>query len=119
VRWQSFPAITFQTVPPGWRVVGSTMLTGNVVVSVDYFKRFLSGLRMIFGGRVKAYESLLDRARREALLRLKENAVGNGYQALINVRLETSRMANSRGNEGAAGVEVLAFGTALKLSNIP
>jgi hypothetical protein len=38
---------------------------------------------------------------------------------LINVRLETSRMANSRGNEGAAGVEVLAFGTALKLSNIP
>ena len=95
------------------------MLTGNVVVSVDYFKRFLSGLRMIFGGRVKAYESLLDRARREALLRLKENAVGNGYQALINVRLETSRMANARGNEGAAGVEVLAFGTALKLSNIP
>jgi len=119
VRLQSLPAITFRTVPPGWRVVGSEMLTGNVVVSVDYFKRFLSGLRMIFGGRVKAYESLLDRARREALLRLKENAVGNGYNALINVRLETSRMANARGNEGASGVEVLAFATALKLSNIP
>ena len=119
VRWQSLPAVTFRTVPPGWRVVGSAMLTGNVVVSVDYFKRFLSGLRMIFGGRVKAYESLLDRARREALLRLKENAVGDGYHALINVRLETSRMANARGNEGAAGVEGLAFATALKLSNIP
>jgi uncharacterized protein YbjQ (UPF0145 family) len=119
VRWQNFPAVTFRTVPPGWQVAGCALATGNVVVSVDYFKRFLSGLRMIFGGRVKAYESLLDRARREALLRLKENAVENGYHALINVRLETSRMANAKGSEGAAGVEVLAFGTALKLHNIP
>ena len=119
VRWRSLPAITFRSVPPDWQVFGSSLVTGNVVVSVDYFKRFLAGLRMIFGGRVKAYESLLDRARREALLRLKENAVENGYHALINVRLETSRMANARGSEGAAGVEVLAYGTALKLHNIP
>jgi uncharacterized protein YbjQ (UPF0145 family) len=119
VRWRSLPAITFRTVPPDWQVAGCTLVTASVVVSVDYFKRFLSGLRMIFGGRVKAYETLLDRARREALLRLKEKAVENGYHALINVRLETSRMANARGNQGAAGVEVLAFGTALKLHNVP
>ena len=119
VRWRNVPAITFRSAPPGWQVAESTLLTGNVVISVDYFKRFLAGLRMIFGGRVKAYESLLDRARREALLRLKENAVESGYHALINVRLETSRMANARGSEGVAGVEVVAFGTALKLHNIP
>ena len=119
VRWRNFPAITFRSVPPGWQVAGSSLVIGNVVVSIDYFKRFLAGLRMLFGGRVKAYESLLDRARREALLRLKENAVESGYHALINVRLETSRMANARGSEGVAGVEVVAFGTALKLRNIP
>jgi len=118
-RWRSLPAITFRSVPPSWQVAGCTMITGNVVVSIDYFKRFLAGLRMIFGGRVKSYETLLDRARREALLRLKENTVANGYHALINVRLETSRMANARGSDGTAGVEVLAFGTALKLHNIP
>jgi hypothetical protein len=28
-------------------------------------------------------------------------------------------MANGRGGEGTAGLEVLAFGTALKLHNIP
>ena len=44
------------------------------MVSVDYFKRFLAGLRMIFGGRVSSYESLLDRARREALLRMRLQA---------------------------------------------
>jgi hypothetical protein len=35
----------------------------------------------------------------------------------VNVRLETSRLASARGNgEGTAGVEMLAFGTALKLA---
>jgi uncharacterized protein YbjQ (UPF0145 family) len=74
---------------------------------------------MIFGGRVKAYETLLDRARREALLRLKEGAVERGYHAVVNVRLETCRIANSRNSESVAGLEVLAFGTGVKLLNIP
>ena len=49
------------------------LVTGHVVISVDYFKRLLSGLRNIIGGSVQAYETLLDRARREAILRMKEN----------------------------------------------
>ena len=71
---------------------------------------------MLFGGRVKSYESLLDRARREALLRMKEEAVARGYAAVINVRLETTRMASSRRKgKATAGVEILAFGTGLEL----
>ena len=119
LRWRNLPAITFRSIPPGWTVTECTLLTGSVVISVDYFKRFLSGLRMIFGGRVKAYETLLDRARREALLRLKKDAVERGYHAVINVRIETCRMANARNPESIAGVEVLAFGTGLKLLNAP
>jgi len=119
LRWRSLPAVTFRSVPPGWKVTESALVTGSVVISVDYLKRFLSGLRMIFGGRVKAYETLLDRARREALLRLKEDAVERGYHAVINVRLETCRMANSRNSEKIAGLEVLAFGTGVKLLNTP
>ena len=118
-RWRSIPAITFRSVPSGWRVIESTLVTGSVVISVDYFKRFLSGLRILFGGRVKSYETLLDRARREALLRLKEDAVEQGCHAVINVRLETSRIANSRNSESVAGLEVLAFGTGLKLLDPP
>jgi len=119
LRWRNFPAITFRSIPPGWTVTECTLLTGSVVISVDYFKRFLSGLRMIFGGRVKAYETLLDRARREALLRLKEDAVDRGYHAVVNVRLETCRIANARNSESVAGLEVLAFGTGVKLLNAP
>ena len=116
-RSRRFPAVTFETLPEGWEVSSSGLVTGNVVVSVDYFKRFLAGLRALVGGRIKSYEPILDRARREALLRLIEGARQKGYHAVINVRLETSRLASSRGGgKGTAGVEMLAFGTALKLS---
>ena len=118
-RWRNFPAITIRSIPSHWQVIECTLITGSVVISVDYFKRFLSGLRMIFGGRIKAYETLLDRARREALLRLKEDAVERGYHAVVNVRLETCRMANARNSQSIAGLEVLAFGTGVKLLNAP
>ncbi len=119
-RWKRFPAITFKRIPSGWEVEDSEMVYGNVVISVDHFKRFLAGLRGIFGGRIKSYESLMDRARREALLRLKKDAMDKGFDAIVNVRLETTRMANARRNgEGTAGLEVLAYGTGLKLRNKP
>ncbi len=119
LRWRDLPAITIRSIPSHWKVIECTLITGSVVISVDYFKRFLAGLRMIFGGRVKAYETLLDRARREALLRLKEDAAERGYQAVVNVRMETCRIANARKSESIAGLEVLAFGTGVKLLNIP
>jgi uncharacterized protein YbjQ (UPF0145 family) len=112
-----FPTVNFRTPPRSWRIESSELVAGNVVVSIDYFKRFLAGLRMLVGGRVASYESLLDRGRREAILRMKEEAFERGYNAVINVRIETSRLASSsRNGEGTAGVEVLAFGTALQLA---
>ncbi len=114
-RFRQFPTLTFET-PESWQVTACDLVTGSTVVSVDYFKRFLAGLRALFGGRIRSYEPLLDRARREAVLRLVESATAGGYDAVVNVRLETSRLASSRGNgKGLAGLEMLAFGTAVKL----
>ena len=113
---RSFPAITFNTLLPDWQVESTRLAQGSVVVSVDYFKRFIAGLRGLIGGRIKTYEPLLDRARREALLRLIEDAKRNGCDAVINIRLETSRLANARRDrETTAGVEMLAYGTGLHL----
>lgn len=113
---QGYPVTTFRNLPQDWRVGRAELVAGNVVVSLDYFKRIIAGLRGLVGGRVKTYEPLLDRARREAVLRMVESAKSRGFDAVVNVRLETSRLANARGNgEGTAGVEMLAFGTALKL----
>ena len=116
-RSRSMPVATILELPPGWDVTGSALVTGSCVVSLDYFKRFVAGLRLLFGGRLASYETLLDRARREALLRMKERAHEAGYRAIIGVRLETSQIApNGRSGQGTAGVEVLASGTALRLA---
>lgn len=108
------PALTFETLPEGWSVERSGLVAGSVVVSLDYFKRFLAGLRNLIGGRVRAYESLLDRARREAVLRMKEDAKQRGFTAIANARLETCSIASARRDgKGVTGVEVLAYGTGL------
>lgn len=112
-----FPVVTLASLPDDWRVGSVDLVTGSVVISVDYFKRIIAGLRSLVGGRVKTYEPLLDRARREALLRMIEDAQARGYDAVVNVRLETSRLANSRRDgKGIAGIEMLAFGTAITLN---
>lgn len=114
----SQPCTTLSTVPSGWEVQRAQLVQGSVVVSLDYFKRFLAALRSIFGGRIRAYEPLLDRGRREALLRMREQARAGGFGAVINVRLESSRLATGgSAGRGTTGVEVLAFGTALEIGS--
>ena len=92
----------------------AVLVTGNVVVSIDYFKRILSGLQMFVGGKVTAYESLVDRARREAVLRMIESS--GDCDVIENVRVETSAIGQSANRKKAVGsVEALAYGTAIKL----
>ena len=86
------------------------LVNGSMVVSVDYFKRFLARLRNFFGGNVQSYETLIDRARREAVLRLKESCPD--ADQVINLRLETSSITKGRGKQ-VGSVEVLAYGTAV------
>lgn len=87
------------------------LVMGSVVISSDYFKTFASGIRSIFGGRLRAYESLVDRGRREAILRMKDQADSVGANAIFNVKLETSTI--STGQHKALGtIEILAYGTA-------
>lgn len=86
---------------------GASLVTGSVVVANDFFKMTAASLRNLFGGRMSSFESLMDRARREAVLRLKEKARAWGADEVIHLRLVTARL-------GHGGVEVLAVGTALK-----
>jgi len=86
------------------------LVSGSVVVSIDYFKQFFAALVNFFGGNIKTYETLLDRARREAILRMKEQALDS--KEIANVKIETSSISkNAKG--GVGSVEVIAYGTAI------
>jgi len=98
--------------PPMTQQASQALVTGSVVISEDYFKRVVSGLQSLFGGRLRAYESLLDRARREAVLRMKQEARGKGAKIIINVKFQTFSIPGRNPNSFGA-VEVMAYGTAL------
>ena len=109
-------AVTIEELPNGWEVQDCDLVLGNVVISQDYFKRIAASIKGLFGGRIGVYEPLLERARREAVVRMKEQARNHGHDTVINVRIETSPMARARSDaKGTAGVEILAFGTAVTL----
>jgi len=106
------PAINMKQIPySGDQIQSATMVHGSVVISVDYFKRLLAKLRNIFGGTVKSYESLADRARREAILRMKEMA-GNAT-IIVNVRIETATIGKNAHRKGVGCMEAVAYGTAV------
>ncbi|MDA3901968.1 MAG: YbjQ family protein [Desulfuromusa sp.] len=102
---------------PPERIQEVALVMGSVVISIDYFKRILAILRNIFGGRVKSYESLVDRARREAILRMKESAKEQGAKMIINMRLETATIGRSANKKKSVGsVEAIAYGTAIVMN---
>jgi len=111
-EFRDIPVVTTKFPPLTKSLSDVALVSGSVVISVDYFKRFIAGLRNLIGGRVTAYESLVDRARREAILRMKEEARAFGGHIIFNVKLETSSIHKGRKN-GIGAVEVMAYGTVL------
>lgn len=108
------PVVTFKSIPAGMAVAHSRLAVGSVVISVDLYKRFLAGLRLFFGGEVKSYSSLLDRARREAMLRMKESCPA--ADMFVNFRFETASISKGA-NKRIGSVEVLAYATAIKFAD--
>lgn len=105
------PLLTGKRYPSDRSIAEARFVSGSVVISYDHFKRFLAGLRMIFGGEVKSYVSLIDRGRREAILRMKEKC--SRADLIINLRIETSSISKGHAKKRLGAVEVFAYGTAL------
>ena len=105
------PVNNLREPPASGTVHRSRLVAGSVVISIDAFKRALSSLQRFFGGEITSYETLVDRARREAILRLYDQI--RPGEVLANVRIETSPIGG--GGERVTSIEVLAFATAVEL----
>ena len=107
------PVLNVKRYPLDQPVEMVKFISGSVVISIDYFKRFLGKLRQIFGGEIRTYVSLVDRGRREATLRMKEKCPD--ADLIVNFRIKTSSISKGRRNNIGA-VEVYAYGTAIRYS---
>ncbi|MEW6713209.1 MAG: heavy metal-binding domain-containing protein, partial [Candidatus Riflebacteria bacterium] len=101
-------------VDPQNTIESMQLVTGTVVIGSDPFKRYIANLVNLIGGRVSVFETLLDRARREAVLRMKEKAVSIKADEIINFRMETMSICSGNDAKPMGIVEVLAYGTAVR-----
>ena len=90
-----------------------SLVEGEVVIGSDYFKTFASGIRKFFGGEVRSLETLMLRARREAIVRMLTKADLLGARVVCNLRLETSTIGRGNTGAGRPTAEVFAYGTAI------
>lgn len=94
---------------PGHRIVAHLGLAQGSTVRAKHVGRdFLSGLKNIVGGELRAYTELMQEAREEAVQRMTEEARSMGANAVLNVRFVTTSITM-----GAA--EILAYGSAVKI----
>lgn len=93
---------------PGSEPVDAQLLNASLVLSIDVFQRFIATFTSITGGEHNNYTDLLERGRRDALLRLKAQAKAIGAQDIYNIKIQSAGIA--MGN----GIEILAYGTAIK-----
>ncbi len=84
------------------------LVLGSVVIAQDYFKMVIARVLSIFGKNLTTYETLLDRARREAVVRMRAQAQEKGYNHIYGLRFEVSNI-----NQLGSMVEAIAYGTAV------
>lgn len=78
---------------------------GLVVRSRSIFGNIGAMLRSLFGGEIKAYTTLLEHSRQQAIDRMIENARSRGANAILSMRFDASQIAGTMS-------EIVAYGTA-------
>ena len=83
------------------------LVSASVVRCLDSTRYSIGSLKQIIGGELKMLTGNLTMARDEATERLRAEARAEGFDAVLNVRYETSLVM-------PMAVEVVAYGTGIK-----
>ena len=94
------------------KIKKAELVTGEIVIGADYFRSFIAKVNNILGWNIPGFERVLDRGRREAIQRMRENA--HGANCIVNTRIEMIRLnKNGRSNIGTSQCSIVAYGTAI------
>jgi len=96
------------------KIVAETLglVRGSTVRSKHVGSDIMAGLKSVVGGELTGYTELLANGRDEAIHRLKQDASALGADAIVSMRLTTSMIMSG-------SVEIMAYGTAVKLAETP
>ncbi|WP_159649692.1 heavy metal-binding domain-containing protein [Erysipelothrix aquatica] len=80
---------------------------GITTQSKNMFKDIGAGFKSMVGGEVKSYTEMQEKARKDAVDRMRENAISLNADAIVMVRFDSSTI-------GGDMQSVIAYGTAVK-----
>uniref|UniRef100_A0A7C2I3J2 UPF0145 protein ENQ34_05505 n=1 Tax=Ammonifex degensii TaxID=42838 RepID=A0A7C2I3J2_9THEO len=99
---------TMETIP-GREIIETLGIVVGSTVRARWFGRDIAAaFKQIVGGEIGSYTSMMEKARKDALARMEEEAVRLGADAVVGVRFATTQVMT-----GAA--EILTYGTAVRL----
>ena len=104
------------TVDGGYRsdITECGVVWAGVVFGPSHWHLLIGKINNLIGGSIDIFQKVVAAGRAEAMQRLRENAVANGFDDVINVRIDTSDMAPQGAQAKVKAVEVFAYGTGVK-----
>ena len=96
-------------------VESSLLVMSSITVGPSWWQMLLGGWKNFFGGEIKSFDKMLLYGRRKVLHDMRVQALQQGFDEVINVRVETSMITKkSKKDDRTAGYEFIAYGTAIK-----
>jgi len=93
------------------------IIMASLVVGPNYWQQFVSNIQSIFGGTLNYYDQVIALGRNETMQRLREAADTAGWDEVVNVRLETSKLTPMVSNSPSRkAMELFAYGTGIRYS---
>ncbi len=86
------------------------VVRGIVVRSPSIGQGIMGGLKSIVGGNIEEFAQVCEAARQEAFSRMITHAEAMGADAIVGMRYDATEFSDT-------ATEVLAYGTAVKLTN--
>ncbi len=104
------------TIDGGYRtdITSCGVVWVGVVYGPSHWHLLIGWINNLVGGSVDIFQKVISAGRAEAMQRLRESAVANGWDDVINVRIDTSDMAPQGAQRSIKAVEVFAYGTGVK-----
>ena len=104
------------TIDGGYRtdITSCGIVWTGVVFGPSHWHLLIGWFNNLIGGSIDIFQKVVSAGRAEAMQRLRENAIDNGWDDVINVRIDTADMAPQGAKSNIKGVEVFAYGTGVK-----
>jgi len=102
---------------PSREISSCGLVIANISVGPSWWQMFVGNIHKLFGGNITMYDRVLAYGRQEVLQRLRENAKKQGWEDVVNVRMETAAIMQTTGgkhNNKSGVLEFVAYGTGVK-----